>query len=72
MNDKTDEQPFSKRLLKVYRGYYCIGRMHVYKPHPVIRLGGIYLSALDFQIGDAIEVQAVLGRIIITKVNISL
>jgi hypothetical protein len=59
----------SKRVLKVYRGHHCCGRHHLYKPHPVIRLGGIYLSALDFQIGDVIEVKVKRGEIIITKVN---
>lgn len=58
----------SKRLLKVYRGHYCLRYGHVYKPHPVIRLGGIYLSVLDFQIGDKIEVQTERGKIVITKV----
>ncbi len=59
----------SKRKLKVYRGHFCLRFGHAYKAHPVIRLGGIYLSALDFHIGDVIEVSAEKGRIVITKVN---
>ena len=59
----------SKRVLKVYRGHHCSGIRHqIYKPHPVIRLGGVYLSALDFQIGDMIEVEVRRGEIVITKV----
>src|SRR5436190_2243947 len=58
----------AKRYLKVYRGHFPICR-HRYKAHPVIRLGGIYLAALKFQIGDAIEVATEDGRIVITKVT---
>ena len=65
---ETNHAP-SKRVLKVYRGHYCSGMRNVYKPHPVIRLGGVYLSALDFQIGDVIEVKVKRGEIVITKVN---
>jgi hypothetical protein len=60
----------SKRVLRVYRGHHCSSRHHLYKPHPVIRLGGVYLSALDFQIGDRIEVAVRRGEIVITKVNV--
>jgi len=60
----------SKRVLKVYRGHHHgSGFRNVYKPHPVIRLGGVYLSTLDFQIGDRIEVKVKRGEIVITKVN---
>jgi hypothetical protein len=38
-------------------------------PTKLVRLGGIYLSAPNFQIGDAIKVSAEKGRIVITKVN---
>jgi hypothetical protein len=67
MSEETNGKA-SKRLLKVYRGHFCVGLRHIYKAHPVIRLGGIYLSALDFQIGDEIEVTTERGRILITKV----
>jgi len=60
---------FSKRLLKVYRGHYLIRYRRSLTPHPVIRLGGNYLSHLGFQVGDAIEVSAEQGRITITKVK---
>jgi hypothetical protein len=60
----------SKRKLKVYRGHFCLRFGHSYKAHPVISLGGIYLSAFDFQIGDVIEVSTEKGRIVITKVNV--
>lgn len=59
----------SKRILKVYRGSYCLRFGRIYKAHPVIRLGGLYLSALDFKIGDMIEVQTERGKIVITKVT---
>jgi len=35
-------------------------------PHPLIRLGGKYLEAYGFRIGDAIELQFEHGRITIT------
>jgi len=54
---------FSKRLMKVYYNHYPEAK----EPHPVIRLGGIYLSRLDFQIGDEIEVVVEPGKIVITK-----
>ena len=60
---------FSKRLMKVYRGHYLIGYSRSLKAHPVIRMGGIYLSHLGFQVGDAIEVSTEQGRITITKVK---
>jgi hypothetical protein len=66
MKESNKRNPF-KRILKVYSGYYCSSIGHRYKTHPVIRLEGIYLAAIDFQIGDKIEVIAEKGRIIITK-----
>ena len=66
MSESNRRNPF-KRILKVYSGYYCSSIGHRYKSHPVIRLEGIYLSAIDFQIGDKIEVTTEHGRILITK-----
>lgn len=63
MNRKVNKERFSKRLLKVYYNQYPEAK----KPHPVIRLGGIYLSHLDFQIGDEIEVIVEPGIIMISK-----
>ena len=59
----------SKRKLKVYRGHYQLGFRRIFKPHPVIRIGGHYLTQLGFQVGDMIEVSTEKGRIVITKVN---
>jgi len=50
------------RRLKVYYGHH--GN---YTQHPVIRLGGKYLSLQDFKIGDKVEVTLEPGRIVITK-----
>ena len=66
MNESNKRNPF-KRILKVCSGYYCSSIGHRLKPHPVIRLEGIYLTAIDFHIGDKIEVTAEKGRITITK-----
>lgn len=52
-----------KRILKVYYGHHG----NSYKQHPVIRLGGDYLTQMEFKIGDAIEISMQLGQIIITK-----
>ncbi len=52
---------------KVYYANRCNSGKH-YKRHPVIRLGGNYLSALDFKIGDTIAVSLSPGKIVITKV----
>ena len=68
MNEPVNSKS-SKRQLKVYRGHHQLRYRHTFKAHPVIRLGGLYLSQLDFQIGDAIEVTTEQGRIIITKVK---
>ena len=38
----------------------------------MIRFGGVYLSALDFQIGDSIEITVERGKIVITKVTVSI
>jgi hypothetical protein len=54
----------SKRIRKVYHAYYPGNR----DPHPVIRIGGKYLSALEFDIGDTVEVVMEPGRIVITKI----
>ena len=51
------------RTLKVYYGYH--GRP--YAQHPVIRIKGKYLTALDFKIGDTVEVSLEKGRIVITN-----
>ena len=40
---------------------------NIYKKHPVIHIGGLYLNDFDFKIGDSIEVAMELGKIIITK-----
>jgi hypothetical protein len=69
MSHSSTNGKASKRHLKVYRGHFQLGHRHTFKSHPVIRLGGLYLTHLDFQIGDAIEVSTEQGRIIITKVN---
>lgn len=68
MDENNGDQKTSKRFLKVYYRHY----EHSNKPHPVIRLAGIYLSQLDFKIGDKIEVSTEPGRIVITKANIAL
>jgi len=59
----------NKRVLKVYRGHYRTGRQRMYKSHPVIRFGGIYLTHLDFQVGDRIEVLIRRGSIVIIRAN---
>ena len=55
-----------QRLRKVYYGYYD---NEFGGPHPVIRLGGKYLEAYGFNVGDTIEVQYEVGRIAITRVE---
>jgi hypothetical protein len=54
------------RRRKVYYAFYDHegGR-----PHPVIRLGGKYLEAFGFKVGDSIDVTLDFGRIVITKVR---
>ncbi len=47
---ENSKQTASRRQMKVYRGHFVLKYGRVFKAHPVIRLGGIYLSALDFQI----------------------
>lgn len=54
------------RTLKIYYGYH--GKPYV--KHPMIRLAGKYLSAMDFRIGDEIEVIFDASRIVITKRNL--
>lgn len=53
------------RKLKVYYGHH-----KNYKQHPVIHLGGNYLSRLGFKIGDEIELSMEAGRIVITKLQL--
>lgn len=53
----------NKRILKVYYGYH--GKPFV--KHPLIRLAGKYLAAMDFRVGDEIEVSVEPHRILITK-----
>jgi hypothetical protein len=65
MEKQTNNSRFSKRLLKVYYNHYPEAK----KPHAVIRLAGFYLSELNFQIGDSIEVLAEPGKIVITKME---
>ncbi len=57
--------PLTTRLRKVYYGHYD---SEFGSPHPVIRLGGKYLEALGFHIGDAIEVHLQHGCITIRRV----
>lgn len=52
-----------KRFLKIYYGHHS----NSYKQHPVIRLAGKYLSAMDFKIGDKIEVTIEKNHIVIKK-----
>ena len=60
------EKIISKRYLKVY--YFHNGFPYI--PIPVIRLGGKYLSNLDFKIGDTIEVVLETGKIVMSKVAV--
>lgn len=55
-----------KRILKVYYGYHGAP----YVKHPMIRLAGKYLSAMNFKIGDQIEVAVSDNQIVITKTNL--
>ena len=59
----------SKRLLKVYYQHYAMCSSPVLKPYPVIRIGGLYLTALNFDIGDTIEVTLENEKITIAKVH---
>lgn len=52
------------RMRKVYYAYYDY---EYGPPHPVIRLGGKYLEAYGFAIGDHIKVTLERHRISITK-----
>lgn len=54
----------SKRILKVCYGHYSYSS----KRHPVINLGGKYLTMFDFKIGDFVEIT--LNKGCITIVNI--
>lgn len=53
----------STRTLKIYYGYH--GKPYV--KHPLIRLAGKYLAAMNFQIGDEIDVTVHTNQIVITK-----
>jgi hypothetical protein len=64
MTEETNQNKFSKRVLKVY-----YTQPPFRKRHPLIRLCGFYLAQLDFQIGDAIEVTTERGKIVITKAS---
>jgi hypothetical protein len=52
------------RLRKVHYGHYD---RKPSIPHPVIRLGGKYLEAFGFEIGDTVEVKFEIGRITINR-----
>lgn len=69
MSDNSMYGKASKRHLKVYRGHYLRKHRRIFIPHPVIRLSGLYLVNLNFQIGDTIEICAEYGVITIIKVN---
>ena len=68
-NSNQTRHKFTRRHLKVYRGFYQVGYRKHLKPHPIIRLGGNYLENLGFQVGDSIEVRTEQERIVITKLN---
>jgi hypothetical protein len=51
------------RLMKVYKGY----QHRTYKPHPVIKIRGSYLSKLGFKIGDKLCIELSQDQILITK-----
>ena len=55
------------RKLKVYYGSYYGGN---YSRHPVIRVGGNYLRAAGFKIGDNIEIKLSRGKIEITRLGL--
>lgn len=56
-------EKMSTRHLKIYYGY-----TNTYQRHPVIRIGGHYLSKMDFKIGDKIVVSIQKNEISIKKV----
>lgn len=63
MLDVIEETKQQKRILKVCYGYHrCSNRKH-----PVINLGGFYLSQMDFKVGDIVEVVIEKGQIVIKK-----
>jgi len=62
----SDITAVRKSVQKVYRGYHK-RRGYAYIPHPIVRIGGSYLSQFDFEIGDTIEVLIEKGRIVISK-----
>ena len=55
----------TKKIRKVYYGFYP----HCKKPHPVINLKGLYLSRMNFEIGDSIDVVMEPGLITIRKIQ---
>lgn len=67
MHQTTSKSGIERRARrKVHRRF--ARRRHKYVAHPTIRIGGIYLKALGFDIGDEIEVSCTQGRIVIVKV----
>ncbi len=57
-------KPTVPKKRKVYSAYYD---SEWGNPHPMIRFGGKYLKRLGFSVGDRIEVEFEVGRILITK-----
>ena len=54
-----------KRTLKVCYGFYSCSN----RKHPLINLGGHYLSQFGFNVGDFVEVTLENGQIVIQKVT---
>ena len=67
-DDKTGsiDCQVTTRRLKVYYGSYQGG---YYSRHPVIRIGGNYLRAYGFKIGDTVEIKLSDGRIEIKRLS---
>lgn len=55
------------RRLKIQYGNYA----NSYRRFPVIRLAGHWLSNMDFQIGDSIEIKIEKGQLLILKQQLS-
>jgi len=60
----NNDSPVRTRRMKVYYGSYQGG---TYSRHPVIRIGGNYLRAFGFKIGDTVELKLSDGRIEISR-----
>jgi len=58
----------AKRIRKVYYGHYAHRSHWANTIYPVIRIGGKYLTELNFQVGDAIEVTFEHNKITIAKI----